>query len=264
MSISAVSFSKSFRGYDVAEVQAYVDSVDQFAEESARNERSMQEKIQQLEQEVNRLREVESSLFRAMKLAEEAQLHWQEKVEKEAEIMLSDAKKKAASIVAESEQMAKKSTLLVENERKQMISQADQELKEKQREMGRLEAVQQTLAEQMLELSQQTMDSLGKWKKEVPIKEEKKQKMVSKPTVSAKVAKSAPRAAKPEPNVVKPAAKAAKADAKVVKPTAKKKPTKSNHLDVGAIEDDGLPTLNKVLEAYAKSSGPRGKVGDIN
>jgi hypothetical protein len=25
-----------------------------------------------------------------------------------------------------------------------------------------------------------------------------------------------------------------------------------------------LPTLNKVLEAYAKSTGPRGKVGEIN
>jgi cell division initiation protein len=252
MPISAVSFSKGFRGYDVSEVQAYVNSVDQFAEESARNERSMQEKIQQLEQEVNRLREVESSLFRAMKLAEEAQLHWQEKVEKEAEIMLSDAKKKAASIIAESEQMAKKSTLLVENERKQMISQADQELKEKQREMGRLEAVQQTLAEQMLELAQQTMDQLAKWKKDippiVPVKAEKKKVVSVKPNV--------------EPKVRKPSAK--------LKPAAKKKanavskPAKSNHLDVSTIEDDGLPTLNKVLEAYAKSSAPRGKVGDIN
>jgi hypothetical protein len=56
----------------------------------------------------------------------------------------------------------------------------------------------------------------------------------------------------------------------VAKPVAKAKekpapkPKKANHLDVRTIEDDGLPTLNKVLEAYAKSSGPRGKVGDIN
>jgi hypothetical protein len=28
--------------------------------------------------------------------------------------------------------------------------------------------------------------------------------------------------------------------------------------------DDGLPTLNKVLAAYAKSTGPKGKIGDIN
>lgn len=252
MPMSAVSFSKGFRGYDVSEVQAYVTSVDQFAEESARNERSMQEKIHQLEQEVNRLRDVESSLFRAMKLAEEAQLHWQEKVEKEAEIMLSDARKKASSIIAESEQMAKKSTLLNENERKQMISQVDQELKEKHREMGRLEAVQQTLAEQMLELAQQTMDQLAKWEKNIPpldpVTTEKKKVVFDKP--------------KAEPTVSKPAAK--------LKPAAKKrvnsdsKPAKVNHLDARTIEDDGLPTLNKVLEAYAKSSAPRGKVGDIN
>jgi hypothetical protein len=25
-----------------------------------------------------------------------------------------------------------------------------------------------------------------------------------------------------------------------------------------------LPTLNKVLEAYAKSNGPKGKIGEIN
>ena len=113
MSISAVSFSKGFRGYDVAEVQAYVESVDQFAAASTRNEQEMQAKIQQLELEVNRLREVESSLFRAMKLAEEAQLMWQQKVEKESEAQLADARKRAAAIIAESEQAVKKSAFLL-------------------------------------------------------------------------------------------------------------------------------------------------------
>lgn len=257
MSISSVSFSKSFRGYDVAEVQAYVESVDQFASESARNEQLMQEKIQQLEQEVNRLREVESSLFRAMKLAEEAQLQWQQKVDKEAEIILADAKKKAAALVAESEQTVKKSALLVENERKQLLAQADQELKEKQREMARLEAVQQAIADQMLELSQQTIDQLAKWKKEVPS---------STPIQVAK--KKVVKADKPVTKKVdKPAAKSPAKPISKPKPAAKvkvKAVSKPNHLDVSTIEDDGLPTLNKVLEAYAKSSGPRGKVGDIN
>ena len=247
MSISAVSFSKGFRGYDVAEVQAYVNSVDQFAAEAARNEQLMQEKIQQLELEVNRLREVESSLFRAMKLAEEAQVHWQQKVEKEAEGMLADAKKKANALIAESEQSVKKAALLVENERKQLLVQAEQELKEKQREMGRLEAVQQAFAEQMLELSQQTIDQLAKWKKDVPPVAPVKSEQVK---------------AKPASKMVKPVVKPKPVAKKKAKPVSK--PAKSNHLDVTTIEDDGLPTLNKVLEAYAKSSGPRGKVGDLN
>jgi uncharacterized protein with von Willebrand factor type A (vWA) domain len=182
-----------------------------------------------------------------MKLAEEAQVHWQQKVEKEAEAMLADAKKKANALIAESEQSVKKAALLVENERKQLLAQAEQELKEKQREMGRLEAVQQAFAEQMLELSQQTIDQLAKWKKDVP---------PVAPVKSVQVK------AKPASKVVKPVAKPKAVAKKKAKPVSK--PAKSNHLDVSTIEDDGLPTLNKVLEAYAKSSGPRGKVGDLN
>jgi hypothetical protein len=35
-------------------------------------------------------------------------------------------------------------------------------------------------------------------------------------------------------------------------------------LSASTAGDDGLPTLNKVLAAYAKSTGPKGKIGDIN
>ena len=42
-----------------------------------------------------------------------------------------------------------------------------------------------------------------------------------------------------------------------------RKLTKSD-LSASTAGDDGLPTLNKVLAAYAKSTGPKGKIGDIN
>jgi hypothetical protein len=113
-----------------------------------------------------------------------------------------------------------------------------------------LEAVQQEIAGQLMELSQQTMDQIGKWTREVPqvepVIQEKKNVVVVKKKAPAKAAKP----------VAKPVAKLKE------KPASKSK--KANHLDARTIEDDGLPTLNKVLEAYAKSSGPRGKVGDIN
>jgi hypothetical protein len=73
---------------------------------------------------------------------------------------------------------------------------------------------------------------------------------------SNKVAKSAKPAAK---KVAKVATKVAKPAAK---PAAKRGPKPKISLET--VSDDGLPTLNKVLEAYAKSTGPRGKVGEIN
>ncbi|MEN9958776.1 MAG: hypothetical protein RLZZ474_1020 [Bacteroidota bacterium] len=245
MRIPEVSFSKSFRGFDVHEVSDYVQSVSLFEDEMNRQQAVLVEKVQTLEQEVNRLREVETSLFRAMKLAEEAQKNWQEKVEKEAAKVLESAKKQAETVLASAEKEAQKAKLLVENERKQLIGQVEQEVKEQTRELKRLESIQAEIAGQLANFARQTLTSVEAWSKleEVKVVKEVPVKPVAKKAVPAK-------------KVV--------AKAKPAK-TVKKQPVKKGkHLDVATIEDDGLPTLNKVLEAYAKTTGPRGKVGEIN
>ena len=224
----------------------YVQSVALFEEEMNRQQAVLVEKVQTLEQEVNRLREVETSLFRAMKLAEEAQKSWQEKVEKEASKVLDGAKKQAETLLATAEKDAQKAKLVLENERKQLIGQVEQEVKEQTRELKRLERIQAEIAGQLANFARQTLSSVEAWSKPEEVKLE-----LSKPAVKkvAPVKKSVAKA--------KPAAKPAKS---VKKPAVKK----GKHLDASTIEDDGLPTLNKVLEAYAKTTGPRGKVGEIN
>ena len=245
MRIPEVSFSKSFRGFDVQEVSDYVQSVALFEDEMNRQQAVLIEKVQTLEQEVNRLREVETSLFRAMKLAEEAQKNWQEKVEKEASKVLESAKKQAETVLASAEKEAQKAKLLVENERKQLIGQVEQEVKEQTRELKRLESIQAEIAGQLANFARQTLTSVEAWSKLEEVKD------VKVATVKPAIKKAAPA----KKAVVKP----------VPKKTVKKQPTKKGkHLDAATIEDDGLPTLNKVLEAYAKTTGPRGKVGEIN
>ncbi|MEN9729464.1 MAG: hypothetical protein RLZ91_581 [Bacteroidota bacterium] len=245
MRIPEVSFSKSFRGFDVQEVSDYVQSVALFEDEMNRQQAVLIEKVQTLEQEVNRLREVETSLFRAMKLAEEAQKNWQEKVEKEASKVLESAKKQAETVLASAEKEAQKAKLLVENERKQLIGQVEQEVKEQTRELKRLESIQAEIAGQLANFARQTLTSVEAWSKLEEVKE------VKVAPVKSAVKKAAP----VKKAVVKPAPK------KTVK---KQQTKKGKHLDAATIEDDGLPTLNKVLEAYAKTTGPRGKVGEIN
>lgn len=250
MRIPEVSFSKSFRGFDVQEVVDYVQSVGLFEEEMNRQQAILTEKVQTLEQEVNRLREVESSLFRAMKLAEEAQKNWQEKVEKESAKVLEVAKKQAAAIISTAEKDVQKAKLLVENERKQLIGQVEQEVKEQTRELKRLEHIQAEIAGQMANFARQTLSSVDAWMKPADEKQEKAE--LVKPVVKKVGAKK-----------VVPVEKV-KTKAKPTKSATKPKLRKDKHLDASTIEDDGLPTLNKVLEAYAKTTGPRGKVGEIN
>ena len=334
----AASFSKSFRGYNVSEVDAYVQSVENFETETENTLAKLNHKTAELEAEVTRLREIESSLFRALKLAEESQQNFAAKMERESKSILDKATKEADAIKKKADVDAQKQALLTENERKQTLAQAGQELKEQERQLRNLQEAQKEIASQLKHISEQTLGSIAQWgtisvinqptsiesnpatvskrgrkpgvknkPKTAKVKPAAKLKVLkakpaakpnvakAKPAPKPKVAKAKP-AAKPKvskaklapkPKVVKakpvikakpmaaPAKRGPKPKAKppvvqttkpatktATKPAAKRGPKPKISIDT--ITDDGLPTLNKVLEAYAKSSGPRGKVGEIN
>jgi cell division initiation protein len=333
LSTLEASFSKSFRGYDVSQVDAYVQSVQNFETESLQTLAKSNQKITDLEAEVARLREIESSLFRALKLAEESQQNFAAKMEKESKAILDKATKEAEAIKKKAETDAQKQALLAENERKQTLAQAGQELKEQERQLRNLQEAQKEIAAQLKQISEQTLGSISQWNaselvkpvasvdtvaapaakrgRKPGVKNKPKAKVAKKPKLAAKTnvtkpktvskPKVAPAKRGPKPKVqattpesvlspvtntpkseVKPAAKRGpkpKAVAKTPKSSKKPKSTKSApksdtkpvakrgpkpKITLETVSDEGLPTLNKVLEAYAKSSGPRGKVGEIN
>lgn len=341
------SFSKSFRGYDVSEVDSYVQSVQNQETESQNALAKLNQKTAELEAEVARLREIESSLFRALKLAEESQQNFAAKMEKEAKSIIDKASKEAEAIKKKADTDAQKLALLTENERKQTLAQANQELKEQERQLRNLQEAKKEIATQLKQISEQTLGSIATWdvlkdvteagvqpilapvaskrgrkpgvknkpkaKSAAKLKPAAKTKSASKvkpavkvkpaakvkpavkvkPLTKATSAKRGPKpkvhaevVASPEIKAIKPAANAAKpakaATKNTAKPTVKsvakrgpKPKVKSDakpatkrgpkpKISLEAVSDDGLPTLNKVLEAYAKSTGPRGKVGEIN
>ena len=335
------SFSKSFRGYDVSEVDTYVQSVQNQEAESQNALAKLNQKTAELEAEVARLREIESSLFRALKLAEESQQNFAAKMEKEAKSILDKASKEAEAIKKKADTDAQKQALLTENERKQTLALANQELKEQERQLRNLQEAKKEIATQLKQISEQTLGSIATWdvlkditeagvqpilapvaskrgrkpgvknkpkaRSAAKLKPAAKTKPASKVKPAAKVktaskakpvtkatpAKRGPKpkiqgevVASPEIKAIKPAAKVAKpakpsaktAAKPTARPAAKRGPkpkvksaTKpaikrgpKPKISLETVSDDGLPTLNKVLEAYAKSTGPRGKVGEIN
>jgi DivIVA domain-containing protein len=302
LSTLEASFSKSFRGYDVSEVDAYVQSVQDFETESQHSLVKSNQKIVDLEAEVARLREIESSLFRALKLAEESQQTFAAKMEKEAKAILDKANKEAEAIKKKAEVEAQKSALLSENERKQTLATAHQELKEQERQLRTLQEAQKEIATQLKQISEQTLGAISQWNatelvKPVismetgvasPAKRGRKPGVKNKPkAVNKSKAKAKPKLKAVKPKAVKspkapakrgpkpkvqattttqaqPVTKAAKPVIKsAAKPAAKAPKTPSKRgpkpkISLETVSDEGLPTLNKVLEAYAKSSGPRG------
>ncbi len=107
-------FEKAFRGYEKEEVDAFLQSLSQEWEKVQDESREVQKKVEHLEKEVLRMREVETTLFRTLKSAEDtsstiieqsnkaAALHVRE-AQMNAEALLSEARNKARAMIEDAE-----------------------------------------------------------------------------------------------------------------------------------------------------------------
>jgi cell division initiation protein len=257
-----IAFSKSFRGYDVSEVNDYVQNVNAYEVSVQHTIEKLESKVGDLETEITRLRELESSLFRAMKMAEEAQENWKIKMAQEVDEQKINAQKLAKKIIEDATKEAEKIKFLAESEKKQLLMAASQELKEQERGLKTLKEAQREIGKQLSSLANLTLDQLSSW-------EGLKSEVTEIPTVKKleKVIVKKTNAAKKPVSTVKQKSDSTKVNpvkSSVKKKVNSKKSLAKSNLSTENGGDDGLPTLNKVLAAYAKSTGPKGKIGDIN
>ena len=270
--IPEANFSKSFRGYDVSDVNDYLNQVEIFVEQNKQLQERMEDKITTLELEVARLREVENSLFRALKMAEDAQQNWLNKMDSEVNQLIDSANEKANKIIDDANKQAQKLKILTENECKLVLDEANKKSIEIQRSLMAMQAAQKEVAHQLTQLSELTLEKVKSWefssneivehtnreasKKDEPLKDIEKKKVV----LIKKVNKGEKMPLKKGHKLVKKSIP----DTNLVKESKTKSGSKSLVPKQEIMEDDSLPTLNKVLEAYAKSNGPKGKIGDMN
>ena len=119
LDIRQKTFEKSFRGVDRDEVQAFLTTVSQQWERLGDENRELRLKLEHAQLDVQKMREVESSLYRTLKTAEdtghsiteqaqrEAALHRRE-AQLQVEHALAEARQRARAIVDEAYQTAEK------------------------------------------------------------------------------------------------------------------------------------------------------------
>ena len=119
LDIRQKTFEKSFRGVDRDEVQAFLTTVSQQWERLGDENRELRLKLEHTQKDVQKMREVESSLYRTLKTAEdtgnsiteqaqrEAALHRRE-AQLQADHALAEARQRARAIVDEAYQVAEK------------------------------------------------------------------------------------------------------------------------------------------------------------
>src|SRR5687767_14665533 len=118
LDIRQKTFEKNFRGYEKDEVNAFLLTLSQEWERILDENKELRIKLESTEREVTKLREVESSLYKTLKTAEDtganvieqarvsADLHMRE-TQLQAEGILNEAKTKARNVIEESDTRAK-------------------------------------------------------------------------------------------------------------------------------------------------------------
>jgi cell division initiation protein len=114
LEIRQKSFEKKLRGYDKDEVNAFLLTLSQVWEQVMEDNKELKINNENAQREIKQLREVENSLFKTLKTAEDtganimdqankaAELHLRE-TQMSADVLLNEAKSKARSLIEEAD-----------------------------------------------------------------------------------------------------------------------------------------------------------------
>jgi len=118
-------FKKSLRGYDANEVDEFLDEVIKDFETLYKENLELKEQLQAQKDNLNRYKEMEDTLQSTMVLAQKMAEEAKRNAEKEAELIIWEARKKAEQIVAGAEDQITESRKRLETlrayEKQQMI-----------------------------------------------------------------------------------------------------------------------------------------------
>lgn len=122
-------FEKVFRGYDREEVDAFVQTLSQEWERVIDENKEYRIKLDMAEKEVKKLREVESSLYRTLKTAEDTGTHLIEQANKSAAMQMKEAQVKADSMLREARSKAQQMVQEADSKARQSLEETLSELK---------------------------------------------------------------------------------------------------------------------------------------
>ena len=160
LEIRQKEFEKSFRGYDKDEVEAFLLSLSQEWERVIDDSKEMRIKLETTLKEVEKLREVESSLFKTLKTAEDTGANMIDQANKTAELHLKETQMKAEALMSDVKSRAKTMLEEAENKAKSILTDTEEEIKELAQSVKDLENYRDNLIADLKRLSGDVADKV--------------------------------------------------------------------------------------------------------
>jgi cell division initiation protein len=153
---------KAFGGYDKDEVTAFLQALSQEWEKLNNDLRELKLKLEMAEKEVGQLRQVESSLFKTLKTAEDTGSHIIEQAKKDAELKVKEAQLKADEILNDARSQSKNLVQKADSKAKSMLQQTLSEMKKMKGECSMLEDYKENLLSELKNISYSILDRVNR------------------------------------------------------------------------------------------------------
>jgi len=166
LEIRQKSFEKVFRGYDKDEVVAFLQILSSEWEKSTDEKKELLFKLESAQKEISKLREVETSLYKTLKTAEDTGANMIEQANKAASLQLKESQIKAENTIREAK--AKANLIIGNSEKraKEIISSMLREIKSLENNFNAALNLKENLIADLTNLSSATLERAQKFKKQ--------------------------------------------------------------------------------------------------
>ncbi|HEY8935439.1 MAG TPA: DivIVA domain-containing protein [Cyclobacteriaceae bacterium] len=162
LEIRQKSFEKHFRGYDKDEVNGFLQTLSQEWERTLDENKELRIKLESTEREVSKLREVESSLYKTLKTAEDTGANVIEQARHAAELSMRESQFKAEAILNESKTKAKYIIEESDQRAKEILADMEDRFKILVDNYKKLEATRDDLISELKRLATDTLERVDK------------------------------------------------------------------------------------------------------
>lgn len=159
------TFEKGFRGYEVDEVNAFLNSLSQEWERVMQENKMLKMQLEIAEKELNKLRDVEMTLFRTLKTAEDTSTQITEQANKAAEKYLQESRRQTDETMNDTKRKASMIVQDAENQAKYVREEILNEMKNQERDFKAMEKYRDNLVVQLKSLVNNTNETVERFEK---------------------------------------------------------------------------------------------------
>jgi cell division initiation protein len=167
-------FQKAFRGIDKDEVKAYLLSLSQEWERVQDESKELKLRLEASERELSKLREVENSLFKTLKTAEDTGANMIEQTKKETELQLKASKLQSEEIINESRARAKSIIENADQKSRAILNEMMDKIKSLETNYNHLFDQREKLINQLKNFIRDNGEKIEKLTRQIPDKESQK------------------------------------------------------------------------------------------